>query len=537
MIKNLNKYIALFLCAIAFSCTDKFDEMNTNPVEPTEIPPNMAIGNLLVNGNIAEWSRYQQAYTLYSSLYSQYFANTTNYFSSGRYIMNLGWIDYGYFRTQYWEATRMYDDIKKYSKKYPGYDNHYWIARIQYELSSARTTDQIGDMPYTEGGRGYDYPKYDSQEFIYNSVLNGLDSAYIMLGQFTDQASYGSEDVIYGGDLQKWKQLANSLMLRYAVRVSKVDPELGRKYGTLALSRDLMASNSDNASVMTDPHSYMRGHPLFEVAWWNEFRMSRTMQKQLTETSSTITDPRMYLYFTKVTHNDVNEETLQSYIKLNEEGRLTDFNYAKNLNDENLYTVSFYKGVENGLPANEIPALGNNPGDNCNIGPMFNNDSRYKIMSYAEVCFLKAEAAYLGWGGNAEAAYQEGIRASWEYLSSLSETQNFLSGADPAKMDIEEYIKGLPTFTGAEIQNIQTQKWIANYPDGCEAWAEVRRTDFPKLMPIKQNDSGINLTNGFIKKLPYTESEITINARNALDPNNNQGQGDGIDVSVWWDVD
>ncbi|WP_170178518.1 SusD/RagB family nutrient-binding outer membrane lipoprotein [Flammeovirga pectinis] len=535
MNKNIYKLIVVFLSVLTFSCTQKFDEMNTDPVEPTEIPPSMAIGNLLVNGNIAEWSRYQQAYTLYTSLYSQYFANTTNYFNSGRYIMNLGWVDYGFFRTQYWESTRMYDDIKAYSEKYPDFDNHYWIARIQYELSSARTSDQIGDMPYTEGGRGIDYPKYDSQEFIYNSVLTGLDSAYVMLGKFTDQPTYGGEDVIYNGDLQKWRQLANSLLLRYAIRVSKVDPALGRKWGTVALSRDLINSNADNATVATDPHSFMRGHPLYEIAWWNEFRMSKTMQDYFTSTSTAVTDPRMYLYFDKVQREDVNAEELEGYKKLNQEGKLVDFTYSEL--KSGVYSISFYKGVENGLPAEAIPAMGNNPSDNSNIGPMFNNNSRYMIMSYAEVSFLKSEAALLGWGGNSEAAYLEGIRASWEYVATLSETQSFLSSIDPSKVDMEAYIKGLPTFSGHELENIQQQKWIANFPDGCEGWAEYRRTGYPTLNKVVKDDSGVDLGDGFIKKLPYTESEITINAKNALDPSNNQGQGEGIHVRVWWDID
>lgn len=533
MMKKFRLLIFLF-GVLLMSCTQKFDEMNVNPVEPTEIPPGMAIGNMLVNGNIAEWSRYQQAYTLYSSLYAQYFANTTNYFASGRYIMNLGWIDYGFFRPQYWESTRMYEDIKAYAEKYPEFDNHYWIARIQYELSSARTTDQIGDMPYTEGGRGLDYPKYDSQEFIYNSVMSGLDSAYVMLGNFTDQPTYGAEDVIYQGNLQKWRQLANSLLLRYAIRVSKVDPELGRKWGTIALSRGLISSNEDNATILTDPHSFMRGHPLFEIAFWNEFRMSKTMQDQMTKNSTSLIDPRLYVYFSKVQLTDINEEALAEYKEMNAEGRLIDFEYV--LEKSGMYNVSFYKGVENGLPANEIPALGNNPGDNSNIGPMFENNSRYMVMSYAEVCFLKAEAALLGWGGDAKSLYTEGIRASWNYVANLSETQSILGTMDPDKIDIEQYISGLPAFDGNELKNIQTQKWLANYPDGCEGWAEFRRTGYPDLQKVVQDDSGVSLGNGFIRKLPYTESEITINARNALDPSNNQGQGDGIDVSVWWDV-
>ncbi|GJM63310.1 SusD/RagB family nutrient-binding outer membrane lipoprotein [Persicobacter diffluens] len=529
----LNKSILFFLGIFTLSCTDGFDEMNVNPVEPTEIPPGMAVGNLLVNGNIAEWSRYQQAYTLYSSLYAQYFANTTNYFASGRYIMNLGWVDYGYFRPQYWEATRMYEDIKAYAEKYEGYENHYWIARIQYELSSARTTDQIGDMPYTEGGRGFDYPQYDSQEFIYNSVLAGLDSAYQALGDYPDQATYGGEDVIYGGNLEKWRKLANSLILRYAIRVSKVDPELGRKWGTLALSRMLFASNEDNASIMTDPHSYMRGHPLFEVAWWNEFRMSKTMQEYFTQESTTV-DPRMYLYFNKVDKEELTAQEFAQYQNLNDQGRLVDFSYEQ---DGNLYNVEFYKGVENGLSANQVPALGNNPADNSNIGPMFANNSRYMVMSYAEVCFLKAEAALLGWGGNAEENYLEGIRASWDYVSGLSESQSFISAARDGQLDMEAYISGLSPFAGNEMERIQTQKWLAVYPDGCEGWAEYRRTGFPIMNKIVQDDSGVDLGDGFIKKLPYTESEITINAENALNPANNQGQGDGIHVRVWWDVD
>lgn len=156
---------------------------------------------------------------------------------------------------------------------------------------------------------------------------------------------------------------------------------------------------------------------------------------------------------------------------------------------------------------------------------------------YSEVCLLRAEAALAGWtgAGDAQQNYEEGIRASFEDERSFLDDASLSSTAND-----EAYIAGV-ALTGDEenkLEQIITQKWLALYPSGMEAWAEFRRTGYPELIPVLHSDDpNINPANGeFIKKIRYIDSERRENAANATSPSLNQGQGDGSTVRVWWDT-
>ena len=161
-------------------------------------------------------------------------------------------------------------------------------------------------------------------------------------------------------------------------------------------------------------------------------------------------------------------------------------------------------------------------------------------MSYAEVCFLKAEAALKGWSGSGDVKsnYETGIRASF------AEARDGVSSSLYSTANDETYITtGNVAWSNSDteeqkLKKIITQKWIALYPNGNEAWAECRRTGYPELMQISSSvDQSINPANGeFVKKIRYTDAERRDNAEHAKDASLNQGQGDGMNVRVWWDT-
>ena len=259
--------------------------------------------------------------------------------------------------------------------------------------------------------------------------------------------------------------------------------------------------------------------------------MSEKMYEVLTGLS-TVEDPRLLLWF----------GVTQAYANCIATGAST-------------AGVPKYKGLANGLSVVELGQPENSntqnsfpwglqafpeyntTGNATNCGNIPVTNVPLKVMTYGEVCQLKAEAALAGWNGagSAQQNYEDGIRASLaderSFLSdkSLSDTSNddtYITTGDVA----------WSSDPNKQLEQIITQKWLALYPSGVEAWAEVRRTGYPETIPVKNSeDPNSNPSNGeFITKIRYIDAERRENAANALSSSLNQGQGDGSTVKVWW---
>ena len=164
---------------------------------------------------------------------------------------------------------------------------------------------------------------------------------------------------------------------------------------------------------------------------------------------------------------------------------------------------------------------------------------RQQVMNYAEVCLLKAEAALRGYAGagNAEQNYLAGIQASFDGERASVDAGLYSTDQDETyKTTGSVAWNSVSDFEG-HLNQIITQKWLAVYPNGVEAWSEFRRTGYPKLSPVKQSlEPTIKAENGeFIKKLRYVDDELRENP-NATSSELNQGKGDGLNVRVWWDT-
>ena len=162
------------------------------------------------------------------------------------------------------------------------------------------------------------------------------------------------------------------------------------------------------------------------------------------------------------------------------------------------------------------------------------------LMNYAEVCFLKAEAAIRGWqgAGDAKANYEAGIRASLEEMRAMAPAGSYTTADDDAYITTGNVAWNDADDFETKLEKIITQKWIGIFPNAEEAWAEFRRTGYPELQPVVQSlDPSIDPANNeFIKKLRYVDNELNNNNANATDPSLNGGQGDGMNVRVWWDT-
>ena len=514
--------LLLFSAGMTIGCTGDFDEMNENPMGITKGDPGYIMPYIQEVGTRIDAWPYQVGENLHTNLYAQYFANSTPAFNSDCYTYNNSWINDGFWIPYYAGVLKHIRKVEEIVAESPEYDNIYQTMRIFAASCTAQITDVFGDVPYSEAGSGNSAAKFDSQQSIYMSLFKELTDAVNALKDHKDDNRYvdfkKNQDLVYEGDFNKWMKLANSLRLRLAMRLSFVDPATSKREAEAALSAPggVFADNSDNAGVYISGAGSC-GWPLYQISGWGEFCMSKTMEN-IVKTTSSVADPRMNLWF----------------------GHVESSNWKNPL----------YVGIPNGLSVSD---LGEYPDRSYVWGlmtmPKWNTEHvkdenfkvliRQRIMGYAEVCLLKAEAAlrnYAG-AGDAETNYLAGIQASFDFERSTVDENLYSTNLDEAYKTTGSVAWNSALDFEGHLKQIITQKWLAVYPNGVEAWSEFRRTGYPDLIPVKQSlEPKIKPEDGeFIKKLRYVDDELRENP-NATSSALNQGKGDGMHVRVWWDT-
>lgn len=383
------------------------------------------------------------------------------------------------------------------------------VAAIIKVSGLQRITDAYGPIPYSKVGKdGEITAPYDSQEEVYNLMFEELNEAINVLTQnrtadFSDKA-----DRVYGGKVENWIKYANSLKLRMAMRIAKVAPAKAQQMAEEAANHEVgtMTSNDDNAEmtlVTTNP---------FEIIMYEYNGGDSRIGADITAYMNGYNDPRRDKMFTKSTFG----------------GDVTD---------------GFY-GLRTGI------AIPDGAIAHAYSNYVVATDSKLMWMNAAEVSFLKAEGALRGWnmGGTAKDFYEKGVELSFAQWGAngaaayLADNTSLPSAyRDP---------KGLNSYTGAtstvtiawadadfetNLERIITQKWIANFPLGLEAWAEYRRTGYPKLMPVVVNNSGgiVDSARG-ARRLAYPQEERLNNAENYTGAVGLLGGPDNMATDVWW---
>ncbi len=530
--KLYKKTLLAILSTITISgCTGDFENMNEDPNGINDISPNLLLPDMQYKGFHIIYGDYQRAALLYSFLYCQYLANTSSSFTSGNYVFNSSWAERGLWNPYYQDVVRHLREIEQILPEHPEYNDMYQIMRINVAVSTIRMTDTFGDIPHFEAGKGESIVPYDSQKDIYYDVFKTLSSAVDELKQKkSNQLKYEDEDLIFQGDVDKWIKFANSLRLRAAMRLSFIDPDKAKTEGELALKENLMESNEDNAGV-TPPQPNTWANPLLRSFVADESRVSKTFVDIL-QGYGAVEDPRTTLILSQT----------QAWIK-GEEGSVQ------------------YRGVPNGLSIADLslPEYDNShnsaiwgymwgydwnsaaKGSNVAKPALDQNFTPLGLMNYSEVCFLKAEAALRKWegAGDAKVNYENGIKASFEEMRAMAPENSYNTSNDNTYITTGQVAWNDTDDFETNLEKIITQKWIGIYPNSEEAWAEFRRTGYPKLNPVKQSlEPTINPANGeFIKKLRYVDGELSNNKEYATAPSLNGGKGDGLSVRVWWDTE
>ena len=534
------KNILVTVLAIGFlglsSCTEKFDDYNTNPYGVTDelkkadwiylkaFFPQMQ-QSIYYNNSGGNWE-WQIAQNLNGDLFSGYLTPPTPYNNDKNninYFMMEGWNGFamGLYNNN---IMKPWLNVKQLTLDKKEFLDVYAVALILKVAGMHRSTDIYGPIPYSKYGQGGVSAVYDSQESIYNQFFTELDEAIGYLDKHLSGSDksvnrLGAADLIYNGDYVKWIQWANSLRLRLAIRISKVNPTKAKIEGEKAMANPygVLERNSQNVLVPTTK----MGNPLTIVAYdYNDVRMSADMESIM----GGLQDPRIGRYFTKATDADAN------------------------IKDK-------YRGIRQGtyMVNKELRVKYSNVGDKYQMSNRYT--APVTLMTAAEVYFLRAEGVLRGWAGmrgTAETLYNSGVETSmgqWDasgaakYLadaaSKPADYVDYKNRAHDAKAASQVTVKWDEAANNeVKLEKIITQKWIAMFPEGMEAWAEFRRTSYPKLFPILENNSSGEIDSKvMIRRLRFPEGERN-NNKAEVDKAIQllRGAKDSPGTQLWWDT-
>lgn len=521
--------IALSFTTLIFnSCTDNFEELNTQPdaIIAENVDASL-LGQAFAQSQFAGMfggpGPFQLAQSLFGDLYAQYFATTQVNFDSDRYTQVGGWSN-GFWNSFYNDAARQIKFVEDFSAEndMPLENAFAKIWRVQ---AYHRMTDYFGPIIYSEFGNAETSVGYDSQESIYKDFFVTLDEAVAVLKQNAGGSAFPSHDQLYEGNVDQWLKYANSLRLRLALRVKYVEPALAQAEAEKAIADGVIESNEDNALLLTTINSR---NPYWTITDWGEFRMSAAMESVL----EGFNDPRIDQYFSPAVNGDTDGDG------------------------------SPYEGQRNGLAKVEIdgPTLNASHSD---MGVAYLNVGRggspegapIRVITAAEVYLLRAEGALEGWnmGGTAEELYNTGIEMSLteERIGASPDVVSaYISSTSTPVAPMDQWntppLSDIPVAFEAgaskerQLEQIITQKWLALYPDGWEAWTELRRTGYPKVYPRLNSDNPDVAADEIMRRLIFVEGEYNNNNAAVTEaeqlPELVSRGGNKNSTRVWWDA-
>ncbi|MBS7562807.1 SusD/RagB family nutrient-binding outer membrane lipoprotein [Mucilaginibacter sp. Bleaf8] len=493
-------------CLALQACDKGFEDMNTNPNASSNPTPSYVFTKALLDG-AGDVLTLLQGTMQYTTSY-----NDVAGFGA-KYVLSQNQQSWTVFNNAYpKEINEITQVITAVSGK-PELVNQLAAARVWRAYCFSRVTDLYGDVPYAQAAKGYteaNYkPAYDEQKNIYADILKELDEAAASFD--ASKVNFGAADLIYAGDVTRWKKFAYSLMLRQAMRMTKVDATAARTWAQKAIAGGVILEDADIAKV----NGYVPA-------------------------GQDINKNPLALWMYNSDYNPANFGTNNP-----EGGKFQDvfINYLKNNKDPRLGVLAVVwtsrtkvdtaAALQKGMSA----TLGTKPADFAtysepNPATLLKFESPYFLLTNAETNFLLAEAALRGWynGTSVGAAYENGIRASMRQWALYGAAGNISTN------QIDTYIRyhQLNTAGGFESQmeQIYTQFWVGVFPNSQEVFATYRRTGFPALTP---NNYVGNATGGKIfRRMQYPNTEQNLNGQNYQAAIARQGADDFM-TRMWWD--
>lgn len=461
------------------SCRKDFGDMNVDTEQPS--PAEMKTYLLLPNAQLSLAGTVFGNNT--SNFYVQYLAEGPYPGGSLYSTINFDWGSY--YTGPLFDLKKIIEFVDAEAPEASGggsLANQKAVAEILTCYYYIWLTDRWGAIPYSEallGDADLD-PAYDAQQDIYNSCFERLSAAVAGI----NESGLGvTGDILFDGNMLKWKKFANTLRMDMALRLSKVDFAKGKTEFANAIAdmSKLIGSNSDNMAW-----TYSSGNSSYYNPWYSNYTISARNDYAISKTMTDYMLPK-------------NDRRISVYAELLPTG---------------------YVGLPYGLAvAKNIPNV------YSRIGSAFRDiKSPARIYNYPQVLFMMAEAHKIGYlsGGDVEAAiaYEAAIRASWQMNGVYNAT------------DFANYYATVAYDPATGYEQIMTEKWVHNYLNGYAAWNDWRRTGYPELTPAvdRVNSTGIPV------RQAYATSEQTLNKVNYEAAVAAQGTDD-LDTKVWWDKD
>jgi len=517
--------VIAFICLFStLGCDKGFDDINTNPLAPSNVNFG-AVFNSLVQSLQLGWNR--QLFLHNEVLYdvTEQAVVTAKTFGNVDGGSEDVWSNY---YTALKNANELYSRFDALTEDPRSAD----IVRAQLNVLMAyktfQVTDLFGDIPYSEGGKTFAEdeiirPVYDSQEDIYKSLIESLEEASIILsggGETPIGASlrYGAFDTFLEDNTDRWVRFCNSILLRYLVRMYDADPEFaGPKVKDLIESGANFVTEGGDIVMSPAAQNWTNLGVNWSFREHNKVRMGSTIWNFMTDDDGEILDPRLRFFYEEnnagawiAFPQNPTTDTPQSGGEPYSQDR-RDANHADKGVDNIYSSVNFYL-IRDELDVPEI------------------------LITAAEVKFLQSEIFLRGIGVVADpflatSRYQEGIITSINFWKGIVENSAIWVNKPPLPSAADAFIlttnpKYAMTFDGpteANLRRIYEQRWVDSFRQPWEAFSLLRRTN---LVPRERE------VNNFFR-FQYPQSEVAFNTDNYETQIGKMG-GDRTDIKIWW---
>lgn len=554
-----SKYITIITiaCALFFaSCSDEYMEnMNTDPSKAATIDPNaqLTTAQLQTYGDLSMMEIYRNYHYAFTQQLMGCW-NTTNY--GGRHTLDNNEMS-RIWTSFYTQSLKNIIDAQYRTAEDAEKVNINSVLRIYRVYLMSIITDTYGDAPFSEAGLGFlegkFNPKYDKQEDIYNAFFLELEDAVNKIDPTKDKVT---GDLIYAGDVTKWQQLANSLRLRFAMRISNVNPTKAQTEfeNALAANGGVITDASSDALIkyMTiafsfgqEAYSDYRGNSLSQLLFGNDpannpSYLCSTFFNQLYNSG----DPRTFkisrCYYDGLmsatspdNRVDITQEMIEKGIAFSprDPGAYSWEPWPTGYDSDICAELAVNNPSVTATMAREVePKLANN---------FLKSDNPGVVMTSAEVKFLMAEAIVKKWNVgsvSAEDLYKQGVRAAMDFL-----TDNYgCTATTDAEFDTFIQDKGAFGHTdNQKLEAINTQAWILHFTNPAECWANVRRSGYPKLKSPAEYGFEQYLTGGteIPVRLCYPVLESSYNKKSYNEAIERMGGTDNWHSLLWWDTE
>ena len=450
------------------------------------------------------------------------------------------------------------------------------IYLMLFNYSAIENVDLFGPMPYNDHKNYVEESPfvYERVKDIYYQVKADIDAAIACFKYYKDHRSEAykkqigriilsrvqllSSDYTDASDLSVWIRFANSLKLRMAIHMSKVEPATAKQWAEEAVAGGVIENEADEIGLF--PYLLGSAHPLIEIMGWNDIVMGASFINLL----QNLDHPYMKYLFTK------------NSIALEKSKQAVSGTSAPAVTPKGSVYVGMRNGVTPGIgrAADANPYCGYSTLDKTYFAEC--NPPLY-LMKVSEVNFLRAEGALRGWnmGGTAQSFYEQGIRTAYledrnsprkEYVNYVDDYLKVDAPKGIAYVDPQGLTPDMPSVTKigvkwnegdskeTKLEKIITQKYIASFPYSYESWVDLRRTGYPKLFPIlntehgdgtiKPGDPKVQTADNIMRRIPWIpddsqkKEDIKATGIPALsEDTNNKPATDTQMQRLWWDVD